>query len=272
MAKQNCSANAVAFSVTSAVPISTLHFCLAGEARVSFGPHEVLLHPEEGNIFCVPGNIKYSGTYHKHFSCIHINCSIAQMEKIIVSHPELAYLKEHLQHPEKEGKLHRPVKRDFNSRCLLDNIRNYNESLHGPPQFYLNIQVEGLINWYLQGQVMLDNYENLSSDEQKRKDILSYASNHLDAEDLRRDIARHACLSHRALIRLFEAEEVKLDEHIKVLKMEAAKNYLTTTDDAMDTIAAKIGYADRVSFSKAFEAFTGHWPKAYRTKYRNGSL
>lgn len=57
-------------------------------------------------------------------------------------------------------------------------------------------------------------------------------------------------------------------EYVQTLRIEEAKHILETTDDAVDTIVARVGYDDPASFRRLFKRLTGVTPGRYRQRYR----
>ena len=57
-------------------------------------------------------------------------------------------------------------------------------------------------------------------------------------------------------------------EYVQTLRIEEAKQMLESTDDAVEEVAANVGYDDPGSFRRLFKRLTGISPRAYRQRFR----
>ena len=53
-------------------------------------------------------------------------------------------------------------------------------------------------------------------------------------------------------------------EHLMEARIQKAQEYLRTTNDSLEAIAAKVGYPDYYYFTKVYKKATGISPAAYR--------
>jgi AraC-like DNA-binding protein len=81
-------------------------------------------------------------------------------------------------------------------------------------------------------------------------------------------IARHLHVSTRTLHRHLAQEGVSVQGLKDEVRRERAVALLCRTDTPLKQVAAAVGYADEKSFSRAFKAWTGKGPAAYRRPSR----
>ena len=84
-----------------------------------------------------------------------------------------------------------------------------------------------------------------------------------------------AALAHlhpRTFCRRFQrAMGVSPRDYVAGLRFERARELLAESRMPVDDVAAKLGYADRSAFTKAFRARSGLTPAAYRTRFQSAS-
>jgi AraC-like DNA-binding protein len=76
------------------------------------------------------------------------------------------------------------------------------------------------------------------------------------------DIAADLGMSRQTLHRRLRIEGVTFERVLDDLRHRLAVRYLEEESATIDRIAERLGFADRVSFSKAFKRWTGHSPRA----------
>lgn len=82
------------------------------------------------------------------------------------------------------------------------------------------------------------------------------------------EIAAHFQLHPTYLGSVFKkSKHTSLLQYISEVRIEAAKELLTTTDLKISEIAEKTGFSDIYYFSKRFKKITGHTPKEYARKH-----
>lgn len=80
------------------------------------------------------------------------------------------------------------------------------------------------------------------------------------------DVARKLVTSARTLQRQLSEEGTTFRKQLNHVRLLLAKQYLSTTDMSMDSIAFMLGYLEANSFVRAFTLWTGTTPAAYRTE------
>jgi len=81
-------------------------------------------------------------------------------------------------------------------------------------------------------------------------------------------LARAAGLGERTFTRRFKkATGDSPSEYLQRLRIEAARESLTTTRETVDTITREVGYEDVTSFRRLFRKLTGLSPSAYRKRF-----
>jgi AraC-like DNA-binding protein len=79
-------------------------------------------------------------------------------------------------------------------------------------------------------------------------------------------VASHLQLSVRSLQRKLKEEHCVFSAIKYQTIVDESKYYLKVGDLSLDMIAAKFGFADRASYSKAFKKYVGIWPAEYRSQ------
>ncbi|WP_159881267.1 response regulator [Paenibacillus puerhi] len=80
-------------------------------------------------------------------------------------------------------------------------------------------------------------------------------------------------LSKEYISKMFKEEfGMNLFEFIAMLKMEKAKQMLSSDDRKLREIVDALGFNDESHFSKAFKKYTGHSPRAYRDQWGANQL
>ncbi len=86
-------------------------------------------------------------------------------------------------------------------------------------------------------------------------------------------MAAESGLSERSFLRRFKkATGQSPMEYVQTLRIEEAKQLLETTDQALDDIAAEVGYGEPSAFRHLFRKLVGVTPSAYRRRYLATSL
>lgn len=95
--------------------------------------------------------------------------------------------------------------------------------------------------------------------------VISYAERrYFEAPSLDK-LAEIGCMSRRTLSRRFrQALGVTPIEYMVRLRIEQAMELLSSTDDSITEIAARVGYSDGNYFTRQFRAITGRTPREVR--------
>jgi AraC-like DNA-binding protein len=81
------------------------------------------------------------------------------------------------------------------------------------------------------------------------------------------ELSRYAGVSREQLRRLCQAELGRSPlQHVFSLRMRRAMQLLSGSEDKMEVIAGRVGYADLFSFSKAFRRWSGSAPSQFRKR------
>jgi len=83
-----------------------------------------------------------------------------------------------------------------------------------------------------------------------------------------RVMAKRSGLNERTFLRRFKKAtgEAPL-EYLQKMRIEKAKQLLTTTDQNLDQITTAVGYVDLSSFRRLFRQIVGLSPTAYRKRF-----
>lgn len=81
------------------------------------------------------------------------------------------------------------------------------------------------------------------------------------------DVARKLMTSARTLQRQLTAENTTFRKQLNHVRLLLAKQYLSTTDMTMDSIAFMLGYLEAASFVRAFTLWTGATPAQFRANH-----
>ncbi|MDR5799151.1 MULTISPECIES: AraC family transcriptional regulator [Caballeronia] len=80
------------------------------------------------------------------------------------------------------------------------------------------------------------------------------------------EVASQLCMSARTLRRRLETMETSYSEILDGVRRSLAIRYVSTTQMTTECIAERLNYSDAANFSHAFKRWTGHAPRAYRTR------
>lgn len=82
-------------------------------------------------------------------------------------------------------------------------------------------------------------------------------------------VARDLRVSARTLQRQLSALGASFQQLLEEARRSQAITYLTETDDAIEQVAAKVGYGDASNFRRAFRRWTGYAPLQFRARHRS---
>ncbi|WP_028849329.1 AraC family transcriptional regulator [Thermocrispum municipale] len=81
-------------------------------------------------------------------------------------------------------------------------------------------------------------------------------------------VAGRLSISPQTLRRRLAEEGTSFRQHRDDVRRDIAIDALTSTNDTVEDIAARLGYADSSAFHRAFKRWTGRSPGSYRAEYR----
>ena len=99
---------------------------------------------------------------------------------------------------------------------------------------------------------------------------LCYINGNMNKNISRTEVAKAVNLSEEYFSRLFKQETGDtFKDYMLMIKMEAAKEFLTETQLSVSIIASKVGYSNFSHFSQMFRGYTGMTPQEFRKNGQN---
>jgi AraC-like DNA-binding protein len=77
-------------------------------------------------------------------------------------------------------------------------------------------------------------------------------------------VAKRLCCHPRTLQNRLAARNLEFREMLARQRFRLAQAYLTTTSTQLVEVAARLGYADQASFTRAFTGWCGQSPRRFR--------
>ena len=144
-------------------------------------------------------------------------------------------------------------------------VEEYNNKLHGNMQYIRCLLIQTII--LLMRKCQAKAMQTKKSDRDFEK-IVEYLRLHY-AEHITLDmLSRMFNRSVTSIYQMFQNNlNVKYADFLTDLRISAAINMMSRTNDTIDQIAAAVGYKDTGSFRKAFKDKTGSTPKSYSIKF-----
>lgn len=145
----------------------------------------------------------------------------------------------------------------------------YIASRFGSPELASALSKLLLIDSARQAQLPYQSYQFLKSHgDQAVLKAQQWLDDHFTENVTIRKIANAAGLGERTLARRFRKAtgETPLG-YCQMMRIEAARKMLETTNDSVEIITNKVGYDDISSFRRLFKQHTGLTPSAYRKKF-----
>lgn len=106
----------------------------------------------------------------------------------------------------------------------------------------------------------------INENEEKTRLILAYIAEHFDEEITIEQMADMAGFSACHFMNTFKKYVgISCNRYINHLRLDTAAKRLTDTNDSIMNIATSVGYNNVSYFNRAFKAYFGTTPKAYRT-------
>ena len=100
------------------------------------------------------------------------------------------------------------------------------------------------------------------------REVEHFMQQHLAESLPTHELAGHACMSPRTLLRRFKAATGRLPgEYLQLLRIRTARDLLEESGDPVQTISTAVGYEDAAFFRKLFKRHTGMTPAEYRTRF-----
>lgn len=99
---------------------------------------------------------------------------------------------------------------------------------------------------------------------------LSYLREHFATNGLSLGtVAREACMSRYHFSRTFKSQTgMRFIDFVTMLRLNAARSLLLTTDDSVTSICYRVGYGDLSHFERTFKRRFGMCPSEYRGRHR----
>jgi YesN/AraC family two-component response regulator len=99
------------------------------------------------------------------------------------------------------------------------------------------------------------------------KQVLAYLHQNYAQPVSRKDVASAVCVSENYLSQIFR-EEMRISpwDYLARLRIEKAKELLSSKDESVTSIATQVGFNDSAYFSRVFGKLTGMSPKEWRGK------
>ena len=149
---------------------------------------------------------------------------------------------------------------------LMDSDRRYKN------KFLNNALLQAIL-----GEVSLQTAPLARDKEHKKQqlleDVMRYVEWHIQENLKVSDLADYFGYNEKYLTTLFRSEYGQsLKQYILSVKMEHAKSALSESDEKIDTIAYRLGFADAHNFSNAFKKVTDFSPSAYRKAYNRHAV
>ncbi|EPC00995.1 hypothetical protein L861_10510 [Litchfieldella anticariensis FP35 = DSM 16096] len=131
-----------------------------------------------------------------------------------------------------------------------------------------------LIDWHREGQRP---YAALTTSRQVEDAVIAkaqvWAAQHYDTPTPVCTMMQLSGLTERSFKRRFKlATGMTPMEYVHTLRLEEAKQYLETTDEPVEAIAERVGYADASFFRRLFGRRVGLTPSQYRRRFRSMRL
>lgn len=131
----------------------------------------------------------------------------------------------------------------------------------------LNTAIENAVRKLHPGEDFSDEEErgNAPRAEEVIEDIKEFIDAHYSETIRLGDFAEQYFFSGEYLSKLFKSRYgSNIYEYLLEVRMERAKELLSTTDSKVGDVAMRVGYPDTNYFSKAFRNYTGMTPKEWR--------
>lgn len=131
------------------------------------------------------------------------------------------------------------------------------------------LKLEGLLYFFMSAlaetQKDSNNKKSYKSTELYLEKSIEFIDNNYSNNIKINDIASYIGINRSYLTNIFKRNlNISPQEFLVNYKIDKACELLNNTDLSIKAIAASVGYADPLTFSKIFKKFTGNSPKSYR--------
>lgn len=107
--------------------------------------------------------------------------------------------------------------------------------------------------------------DGYQSEKLQAQNMVKYIQDHFAEGLTLQDLAGEFRMSESYISSLIKKKTGKgFGEHLVEIRIQKAQEYLRTTNDSIEEIAAKVGYPDYYYFTKVYKKATGISPAAYR--------
>jgi transcriptional regulator GlxA family with amidase domain len=141
---------------------------------------------------------------------------------------------------------------------------------HGSSEEALRLSKLFLYQWHREGQLPYAcMMQNVDHDDQVISDQQVWIAQNYARSNLVAELVRRSKLPESTFSRRFKAATGYTPlAYIQTLRIEEAKQMLEASTDAVELIAAEVGYEDPAHFRRLFRRLTGMSPAGYRRKFR----
>ena len=113
----------------------------------------------------------------------------------------------------------------------------------------------------------------LPGDETRAASVLEHINRNLEQPLSLEELARRAHLSPVYFATMFRKYTGQSPmAYVRQRRMEVARAHLASSDDSIERIARRVGFADPFHFSRVFRRVVGVAPSAYRSQFKNPFL
>lgn len=152
---------------------------------------------------------------------------------------------------------------------FYDSLQKLFDTAHLPSSLNTDILIEALLYftfYNLNTEYPAKRRNNSEAKDQQLKNAITYLRQNYEDPTLSIiDLCNKLSLSRSYLYTLFKNNlGLSPQQFLINLRMEQAKDILSTTNEAIQTVAKMSGYNDEFTFSKAFKRHSGFSPKMYR--------
>ena len=249
----------------------TINYMLQGSVDcLLHGFGLVRLEQGKHHLFYVPPDVKNEAMFDTgNYRCVHIDFSVAFLEKIAVRHPFLKPFIEKANSLSANGDHQYPSLITRRENTLIEEIIQCRDA-NGEIQLFIEARIRDLLLIYVKDQSAKSDLP-ISNPKQSRLalQITAFIDDHLD-QNLPVDLlSRQAMISKSALQLIFQKQYKKsIHQVIRDMRMQKAMELLVSTDLPIGEIVSIVSDKSFSYFSSSFTKYYGHAPGYYRKKGR----